>query len=104
MGETKFPSPYQYVDIPAMTSQRGLLDAFLCAVTDSHAVSLSQETFWTMENRLSSILSRCGTSLIIVDNCEHLVWHQSKNISYHLIEFLVRIASQCNLSLILLGE
>ncbi len=104
MEETKSLSPYQYVGIPAMTSQKGLLATFLCAVTDSHSVSLSQETIWTMESRLSSILSRCGTSLIIVDNCEHLVRHQSKNNSYHLIEFLVRMASQCNLSLILLGE
>ncbi len=103
-GETKSPLPYQYVSIPAMTSQKGLLAAFLCAVTDSHAVSFSQETTWTMESRLSSILSTNGTALIIVDNCEHLIRHQSRNTSCHLIELLVRMTSECNLSLILLGE
>ncbi len=104
MGETKSLPPYQYVSIPAMTSQKGLLAAFLCAVTDSDAVSLFRGTTWTMEARLSSILSRRGTSLIIVDNCEHLIRHQSRHISDHLIELLVRMASQCHLSLILLGE
>ncbi len=66
MGETKSLPPYQYVSIPAMTSQKGLLAAFLCAVTDSDAVSLFRGTTWTMEARLSSILF----SLILLGECE----------------------------------
>ncbi len=106
LGETKPPSPYQYLCIPAMTIQKGLLAAFLCAVTGSYSVPLSPQgvTAWTMESQLSSLLSTSGIHLIIVDNCDHLIQHQSRHIIYPLIELLVRMASQCNLSLILLGE
>ncbi len=105
MGETKPPYPYQYICIPAMTTQKGLLAAFLCATTGSHSVPLSPKTTaWMMENHLSRLLPTSGIHLVIVDNCDHLIRHQSRHIICPLIELLVRIASQCNLSLILLGE
>jgi AAA domain len=105
MRKTQPPSPYQYLCIPAITTLKALLAAFLCAVTDSHSVPLSSNTtVWMMENRLSRLLPTSDIRLIIVDNCDHLIWHQSRHIACSLIEFLVRIASQSNLSLILLGE
>ena len=105
MGETKPPYLYQYICIPAMTTQTDLLAAVLCAATGSRSVPLSQKTtVWMMENQLSSLLSTSGIHLIIVDNCDHLIRHQSRHIFYRLIELLVHMASQCNPSWILRGE
>jgi hypothetical protein len=105
IGETNSPCPYQYLCIPAMPTQKGLLAAFLSAITDSPSDLPSRGmTIWRMESHLFRLLPTSGIHLIIVDNCEHLIRHQSRHTIDPQIEFLVRMASQCKLSLILLGE
>ena len=105
VGETRSSSPYHYIRLPAMITQKSLLYHLLCTATDFCSNrQLSVTNTWNMENLFFQVLPASGIHLIILDNCEYLIRNQSMHTISALIELLVRLTYQRDLSLILLGE
>jgi AAA domain len=104
VGETIPSSPYRYIRLPAMITQKSLLYHLLCTATDFRSNrQLGVTNTWNMENFFFQVLPASGIHMIILDNCEYLIRNQSMHTTSALIEFLVRMTYQRDLSLILLG-
>lgn len=102
---TNTPSPYHYLSLPVVTTQKALIAALIQAAMGSRSLPRYQgTTVWRMEQLLFHLLPASGIHLIILDNCDHFNRHQSRHTTSSFIELLVRMMSQRNLSLILLGE
>jgi len=96
VGETRSSSPYHYIRLPAMITQKSLLYHLLCTATDFCSNrQLSVTNTWNMENLFFQVLPASGIHLIILDNCEYLIRNQSMHTTSALIELLVRLIPIC---------
>ena len=93
--------PYLYVLVPSSPKKKGAAAAFLGALHDPNP---SRGTEWDMIRRVHNLIKRCKVKMIFVDEFQHLIDKDTKQIVHAIADFLKDIINQAHVPMILTGK
>ncbi len=93
--------PYVFIDLPRLTTPRGIAERCLAALGDPSAV---RGKIFSMEHRMQVLLRTCATRLLVVDQLERLFENERRRVLYTCVDLFKQMTRDAGVSIVFLGE